>query len=197
VQILLERNESGRVSSTQTGTAVFDGLVRDGELPKIVASHLRLDLNRVKDFAIVNANNTADHLWDDDHVTKVGLNNCRLLIWRCFLLRLTQLLDETHGTALEPTLEPPSRTGMDEVDKVLIVHVKELLKLNTAVRKRAERSLLLHLSGLSRVGDDFVRLGKVRRLKPQHHCEQVAIPRRYNKVPGHGGSPCWAKWGGL
>jgi len=146
------------VGGTDTRATMLHRLVRYGKLPKIVTSHLWLDLHRVKDLAVVDTNDTADHLWDDDHVTKMGLDDCRLLIRWSFLLRLTQLLDEAHRAALESTHEPPSCTGVDEVDKVVIVHVEELLKLDTAVRESAESSLLLELSSLSWVGD-FVGLG--------------------------------------
>jgi hypothetical protein len=48
----------------------------------------------------------------------MGFDNRGLLIWRSFFLRLAQLFDETHGTTLKSTLEPPSCAGMNEVDKL-------------------------------------------------------------------------------
>lgn len=106
-----------------------------------MASHLRLDLDGVEDLersrgrkvacstiqnspssythlAVVDANNATNHLWDNNHITKMSLDNCGLLIWRSFLLRLAQLFDETHWTTLEPTLEPPSCAGVNKADKL-------------------------------------------------------------------------------
>lgn len=65
--------------------------------------------------AIVNTNDTADHFWNDDHVTKVSLNHGRLLIGRCLFLSFAEFLDETHGTTLETALEPAASTGMNEL----------------------------------------------------------------------------------
>ena len=42
---LLERDESGGVSGTDTGATVLHGLVSDGEFTEVVANHLGLDFN--------------------------------------------------------------------------------------------------------------------------------------------------------
>ena len=97
---------------------MLDGLVRDGELSKVVASHLRLNLNGVEELAVVNTNDRANHLGDDDHVAEMRLHDCRLLVRGRLLLRLAELLDETHRIPLEATLEPATRTGVDELDFV-------------------------------------------------------------------------------
>ena len=65
--------------------------------------------------AVVDADDGADHLGDDDHVTEVGLHDGRLFVGERLLLRLAELLDETHGLALETALEPPAGTGMDDL----------------------------------------------------------------------------------
>ena len=70
--------------------------------------------------AVIDTNYTSDHLRDDDHVTQVGLDDGRLLIWRSLLLGLAELLDETHRLALEAALEPPAGTGVDEVDELVV-----------------------------------------------------------------------------
>lgn len=121
------------VRGTDTGTTVLDGAVRDGELGEVVTDHLRLDLDRVEDLgtmisreqqsryvvsahlAVVDANDTANHLRDDDHVAQVGLDDSRLLIGGRLLLRLAELLDKTHGAALQTALEPPARASVDEL----------------------------------------------------------------------------------
>lgn len=65
--------------------------------------------------AVVDANDTANHLRDDDHVAQVSLDDSRLLIGGRLLLRLAELLDETHGAALQTALEPPARASVDEL----------------------------------------------------------------------------------
>lgn len=65
--------------------------------------------------AIVDANNTANHLWHDNHVTQVSLDDCWLFVGRGFLLRLAEFFDETHWAALETALEPSAGTGMNEL----------------------------------------------------------------------------------
>ena len=74
---------------TDTRTTVLDGLVRARELSEVVAGHFWLDLNGVEDLkshnsstlpplrpatkrthlSVVDANDGANHLGDDDHVT--------------------------------------------------------------------------------------------------------------------------------
>lgn len=41
-QFLLQRNEAGRMSGSNTRTTVFNRLVCDGELSKVMTNHLRL-----------------------------------------------------------------------------------------------------------------------------------------------------------
>ena len=65
--------------------------------------------------AVVDADDGANHLGDDDHVAQVGLDDGRLLVWRGLLLGLAQLLEEAHGLALETALEPPAGTSVDDL----------------------------------------------------------------------------------
>ena len=46
-------------------------LVRDGELGQVVANHLGLDLNLVEGLAVVDSDDAANHLGDDDHIAQV------------------------------------------------------------------------------------------------------------------------------
>ena len=65
--------------------------------------------------AVVDADDGADHLGDDDHVAEVGLHDRRLFVRGRLLLRLAKLLDQTHGLALKTALEPPAGTSMDDL----------------------------------------------------------------------------------
>lgn len=74
------------MGGTNTGLAVLNGLVGDGELAEVVANHLRLDFHGGENLAVVHADYRANHLGDDDHVPEVGLHDSGLLIGRALLL---------------------------------------------------------------------------------------------------------------
>ena len=66
--------------------------------------------------SVVDTDNATNHLGDDDHVTQVGLDDSGLLIGGSFLLGFAELLDETHGLALETALETTAGAGVDELE---------------------------------------------------------------------------------
>jgi hypothetical protein len=66
-------------------------------------SHLDFDL--VEGLSVVDSDHGSGHFRDDDHVTKMCLDNIGLLVGRAFLLLLPQLLDEGHGLALQTAAE--------------------------------------------------------------------------------------------
>jgi hypothetical protein len=90
-----------------------------------VTDHLGLDLDLVELLAGVDTNDAANHLGDNDHVTEVGLDEVGLLVGLGLLLGLAELLDETHGLALETAVEPSTGTGVDEVTELLRAEVEE------------------------------------------------------------------------
>ena len=65
--------------------------------------------------AVVDSNDRANHLGDDDHVAQVRLDDRGLLVWGRLLLGLAQLLDEAHRLALEAALEPAARARVDNL----------------------------------------------------------------------------------
>ena len=75
--------------------------------------------------AVVDANHGADHLGDNDHVTEVGLDEVGLLVGAGLLLGLAQLLDETHGLALQTTVEPSAGTSVDDITELFRGKVEE------------------------------------------------------------------------
>ena len=77
---LLQRNELRRVSSTNTGTVVLHGVVSKSELTQVVTNHLSLDFNVAEVVTVVHANDAANHLRNNDHVTEVGLHGLRALV---------------------------------------------------------------------------------------------------------------------
>ena len=69
MHFLLQRDESRRVSGTNTRPSVFDGFISDAEFTQIMTNHFRLNFNLVESLAIVNTNNAACHLWNNNHVS--------------------------------------------------------------------------------------------------------------------------------
>ncbi len=59
---------------------MLDGLVGDGKLTEVVADHLGLDLDLNEAQAVVDADDTVDHLGDDHDVAHVRLDGGGLLI---------------------------------------------------------------------------------------------------------------------
>jgi hypothetical protein len=138
------------VSSTDTWTTVLDwlaatllipdlhsctkarrNLLRDRELSQVVANHLRLDLDLVELLSGVDTDDGTNHLWDDNHVTEVSLDQIRLLVWLGLLLGLAELLDQAHRLALEAAVEAAAGSGMDDVTELV----------RGEVQKSAERGL--------------------------------------------------------
>ncbi len=75
----MQRDEAAAVGGAQTGAAVEGRLVGDGELAKVLANHVGLDLNDDVTAAVVNVDDVADHLGEDDHVTQVGADGLGLV----------------------------------------------------------------------------------------------------------------------
>lgn len=121
---LLEGNESRRVCSSDTRSPVFDWFVRDRELRKVVSNHLWSDFDLVKNLSVVYTDDRADHLWNNNHVSKMRLDWCWLLVGRGILLGLSQLLDQSHWLSLESSLELSSGTSMHDVHQLFGGQVK-------------------------------------------------------------------------
>jgi hypothetical protein len=90
-----------------------------------VANHLGLDLNLVELLTGVDTDDGADHLGDDDHVTEVGLDEIGLLVGLGLLLGLAELLDETHGLALQTAVEASAGTSVNDITELLGGKVEE------------------------------------------------------------------------
>lgn len=90
-----------------------------------MANHLRLDLDLVELLTGVDTDDGADHLGDNDHVTEVGLDEVGLLVGAGLLLRLAELLDETHGLALQTAVETSAGTSVHNIAELLGGKVEE------------------------------------------------------------------------
>lgn len=95
-----------------------------------MTNHLRLDLNLVELLAGVDTNNASNHLRDDNHVSEVSLDKVGLLVGLGLLLGLSELLDETHGTSLETTVDPAAATSVDNISELVRGEVQKAVKRN-------------------------------------------------------------------
>jgi hypothetical protein len=113
------------VCRANTGPSVLDRLVTDAELAQIEPHHLRLDLDLVELLARVDADDRADHLGHDNHVTQVRLDEVGLLVGLCGLFGFTELLDQAHRLALETAVEAAAGAGVDDVAELFGGEVEE------------------------------------------------------------------------
>jgi hypothetical protein len=90
-----------------------------------VSNHLRLNLNLVELLSRVDTNDATNHLGDNDHVSQVSLDEVRLLVGLSLLLGLAQLLDQTHGLALETTVKPTAGAGVDNITELVGGEIEE------------------------------------------------------------------------
>lgn len=114
--------------------------VSNGKLSQIVSNHFRLDLHIIKDLSIVDSNDRSNHLGDNDHVPEVGLDCRGLFIGQSLFLGLAKLLDEAHRLALEATGEASTGPGVQELNKLFVRHVQQLLEFQAAEGEDAECS---------------------------------------------------------
>jgi hypothetical protein len=112
-----------------------------------VANHFRLDLDLVELLAGVDTDDAANHLRDNNHVTEVGLDEVGLLIGLGLLLGLSELLDQTHGLALETTVESTAGTGVNEVAQFFGGEVEESADCASAYETIKPDTLSAWLSG--------------------------------------------------
>lgn len=82
-----------------------------------MTDHFRLDFDLVELLAAVDADDAANHLGHNDHVSQMRLDQVGLLVGLGVLLRLAQLLDQTHGAALEAPVESTTGAGMENVQE--------------------------------------------------------------------------------
>ena len=107
-----------------------------------------LDLNTVEVLTVVHTNNAPNHLRDNDHVPKVGLDTSRALTNSSLTLGLTKTLQEGHMLPLHATVgESPAGTSREQVNELGIGQVEKFLEVNATVGKFTESPLLGSLEG--------------------------------------------------
>lgn len=95
-----------------------------------MANHLGLDFDLVELLTGVDTDDAADHLGDNDHVTEVGLDEVGLLVGASLLLGLAELLDETHGLALQTAVEATTSAGVNDITELFGGEVEEPVQIN-------------------------------------------------------------------
>jgi hypothetical protein len=90
-----------------------------------MSNHLWLNFNLVELLSRVDTNDTSNHLWHDNHVTQMSLNQIWLLIGLGLLLGLAQLLNQTHRLALKTTVEPTTGASVDNISELVRGKVQE------------------------------------------------------------------------
>ena len=90
-----------------------------------MADHLGSDFDLVELLSGVDTDHAANHLGDDNHVTQMRLDEVGLLVGLGLLLRLAELLDQTHGLALETAVDSAAGTGVDDITELFGVEVQE------------------------------------------------------------------------
>ena len=104
---------------------MLDRLVADRELTQIMPHHLGFDLNLIELLPRVDSNDAAYHLWHNNHVPEVCLDQVWLLIGLGLLFSFAELFDKTHGLSLQSTVESASGTGVYDITKLLGGEVKK------------------------------------------------------------------------
>ena len=95
-----------------------------------MSNHLRLDFYLVELLTRVDTNDATNHLGDHNHVSQMRLDEIRLLILLRLLLGLAQLLDQTHGLALEAAVEPTTSTSVDDIAELIGGQIQESMVRN-------------------------------------------------------------------
>lgn len=87
-----------------------------------------LDFNRVEDLSVVNSNNWSDHGWNNDHITKVCLDNVWLLVGSsCTLDRFNQLLLQGDVLSLQSLVcKSSTATCWEQFDQLCVRNIQQV-----------------------------------------------------------------------
>jgi hypothetical protein len=133
------------VGSTNTGFTVLNGLVTESKLAQVVADHFRLNFDVGETLAVVNTNNGADHLRDDDSITQVSLDSLRLVTDGGLTLRLSELLNQALLILVQTSVELSASTSVEKLTQLLGAKLQQVVQINSSVRELSEDSLLISL----------------------------------------------------
>ena len=109
---------SWTLGGTNTGLTVSCWLVWQWKFSQISADHVELDLDWVEDLTTVNADNVSDHLWHDNTVSQVSLDNGWFLTWLTVLLGFFALIVKSIVSVLDLSCESSSLSGSEKLDNL-------------------------------------------------------------------------------
>merc|ERR1719320_418314 len=89
--------------------------------------------NLVEGLAIVDTNNRSDHLWNNNHVTEMGLDNLRLFEGSSFFL----------GLSHESPVKTAALSAWKHISELIQGHVEELVQIHPSVGEFTEGPPLL------------------------------------------------------
>ena len=104
-----------------------------------------LDFHLVERFAVVNTNHATDHLWKNDHVPQMCFYNVGFLHWGSFLLRFSQSSHKIHRLSFESPRKSSPGTAVNQLHKLIMRQIKELVKVDTSIGELTKSPLLLRL----------------------------------------------------
>ena len=132
---------------------VLHRLVGDGELSQVMTHHLRLDLDLTESLPVVDTNDRADHLGNNNHMAEVSLDDGGLLAYSQILAGLTALSQNVLVLSLvRTTSDLSAETSREEFHELLLRDVEQLLELDALVREGPERTPFL---GLRHAAEDL------------------------------------------
>ena len=108
-----------------------------------MANHLWFDLNGVENLTVVHTNNRSDHFWHNNHVSQVGLDDSRLLIWLGSQLGGSQFVDQTHRLGSQSSGESSSNSGTAQLGEFFGWHFQQILEVDTSEGEGLEDSFSL------------------------------------------------------
>jgi len=123
------------VGRSDTGSAVSNWLVRHRKFGQIVTDHFGLDFNLVENLSVVDADDGANHLGNDDDRSKMSLDASGLgsgLVGVNSSLRSSKSLEEVFLSALDASGVVSSLAATEKLDEVFGLQVQELVKISPA-----------------------------------------------------------------
>lgn len=91
----------GRLGGTLTGLAMSGVLVSDSEFTQVGSNHIEFDIDRHVILTVVNTNDSSNHRWKDDAVSKSGSDQLRLFSGGLKNLSLLNLFQKLEVWSLE------------------------------------------------------------------------------------------------
>lgn len=150
---LFQRNHAGE-RGISAGVLTSNRLVSDRELTEVAAEHLRTNVNNVEHLAVVDCNNSTNHLRCNHDITEMSLDNGGLLTVGVGLA-LLQLGQELLVSLWELAAKLSAATRVEKRLELLEGHSEEPLGINTTVAGLLQR-LPLALLGINHF--DITRL---------------------------------------